>query len=163
MAGRDNPSSVALVVLRLAVGLLVLGYAWSAVADAQPDGYAIERPVRAALAGASGLAAWWAESVLLHNPDALAFLWRWGALVFGLAFLLGAFTRAVGCLAAIGLLHAWVYGPAEHARLFTLLAACALVCAFGRAGHRFGLDPTLEQHAPRWLTWRNKPRRSFLD
>jgi len=151
-----------IVLVRMAFGLLLFSYGWGAVRADRPDPAALEDMLRGGMDELAGLLASWGEFVLLENPDAIAFLWSWGSLGFGLLFLLGALVRLTGCLAALALTHAWVFGPPEHASMMLFLAACALACASARAGNQLGLDPWLERHLPSWLSLRG-PKRSFLD
>jgi len=151
-----------IVLVRVALGLLLLSYGWGAVHAGRPDPAELEDMVRGGLDELVGLVASWGEFALLENPDAIAFLWSWGALSVGLLFLLGALVRLSGCLAALALTHAWVFGPAEYSSMMLFLAVCALACASSRAGNRLGLDPWLEQLLPSWLSLRG-PKRSFLD
>lgn len=151
-----------IVLVRLALGLFALVWGWSAVRDGRPDPLVLEDQVRGGLDELSGALASWGELLLLENPDAIAFLWSWGTLVFGALFVLGALVRLAGCLGALALTHAWVFGPEAHSAWMLFAAACAIACASERAGNQLGLDPWLEDMLPAWLSLRG-PRRSFLD
>lgn len=163
MAASESKGPCAgMVVVRVALGLTLFLHALGAIRSGMPDGFALGNQVRARLDDVPSVAAFWGESVLLENPDAVAFLWRWAVLILGAALLAGALTRPVGWLTTLLLLHGWLYGPELTGPACLFAAACAAGCALSRAGHRLGLDPLLEQMLPSWLTWRG-PRKSFLD
>lgn len=151
-----------LVLVRLTLGVVLLHRGWRWVQDESLGGGEVRRLVDAALAKSGAVAGWWGEDVLLMNPDAIAFLCRWLALLGGICFVVGALTRPLGVILAFFLINAWAYGAEDHRTLFLVLLASGLACAVSRAGHAFGLDAALEIHAPRWLTWSTK-KRSFLD
>jgi len=106
---------------------------------------------------------WWGRDVLLSNPDAIAFLWKWAAMLSGVCLILGALIRPTSVIAAFFLLNGWMFGPDEQRLLFLVLAVSCLACAIGRAGRRFGLDRIFDQHFPGWATWSREGKKSFLD
>lgn len=153
MAKKPPPPSLGLVLVRLVTGLVLLRHGWRWVTAGGVDGRTVRRHATEAIADLGGVLAWWGETLLLGNPDAIAFLWRWAALLCGLCLLLGALTRPAGWIATLFLLHAYAYGPASEALTFLLLLVCSLACALSRAGRRLGLDPMFDAHFPPWLTW----------
>jgi uncharacterized membrane protein YphA (DoxX/SURF4 family) len=161
MARRRSEPSGGLVLVRIVSGLVLLVHGWGWLARPGLDGMAIQRTVVSSIASQNGLVAWWGESVLLSNPAAIAFLWRWAALVLGLCLALGALTRPAGTLAAVFLLHGLVYGPASEETLCLVLATCVLGAALSGAGRSLGLDAALDRELPKWLTWA-PAERSFL-
>jgi uncharacterized membrane protein YphA (DoxX/SURF4 family) len=145
--------TVGLVLIRVVTGFVLAVQGWSWVRKGGFDGPVVRRAVDAALDDVGGIAAFWAEHALLYNPDAFAFLGRWLALIAGVCIVLGALTRPAATLAAIGLFHTWVYGPAEQGLFsFVLLVSCA-ACAISQAGQRLGMDAGLDGKLPSWLTW----------
>lgn len=161
MARRPLPPSLGLVLVRLVTGAVLAAHGWRSVRALEPSGRVLERTVEDALAGRGALLAWWGETLLLGNPDAIAFLWRWTALFTGILLVLGALTRPAGWIAALFLAHAWVYGPPEDRVTFLLLLVSAVASALSRAGRRFGLDRLLDEQLPTWLTWTAR-RDTFL-
>jgi uncharacterized membrane protein YphA (DoxX/SURF4 family) len=150
---RSSKPPLGLVLVRLCIGAIFAHHGWTLLRSGGVDAQVVRKGVREAALSLNGLFAWWGETVLLYNPDAIAFLWRWGALVCGLCLLLGALTRPVGWIATFFLLNAYAFAPAGRELLFLLLLVCALACALSRAGRRMGLDPMFDQHLPSWLTW----------
>jgi len=145
--------------VRLATGAILVQNGWRWVTAGGVDGRLVGRCVERALPSLPGPLAAWGRTVLLENPAAIAFLWRWAALACGLALVFGALTRPAGWIATLFLLHGYVYGPPDLALTFLLLLVCALACALSRAGRRLGLDPMFDQHFPTWLTWVKGARR----
>ena len=161
MARQTNQVPLALVGVRVTAGLILLSHGWRWLHGSGPDGDAVRTSAKAAMADLSGLFAWWGESVILYNPDAMGFFWRWAAFLFGLSLLLGALTRPAGTLAALVLCHGILYGPEEQDLTFTLLLVSCLASAWGGAGLRLGLDAAFDEHFPSWLTW-SRRKTSFL-
>lgn len=157
----DHRPSAGLVLVRIGLGGLLVWRASAAIRAVSPDGFDVERQVRAALVDLAAPVAWWGEWLLLWNPDATALLLRWCALYSGVGLLLGALARPAGWLAAVLFLHLWLYGPAASATGALLGALCAVACAGSNAGRRMGCDAWLDQRLPR-LFGRGR-KRSFLD
>jgi len=161
MAREATSIPLALVGVRVSAGLILLTHGWSWLHGEGPGGDAIRRATVAALPDLARPLAWWGEAVVLYNPDAMGFFWRWSAFLFGLALVLGALTRPAGTLAALVLCHGLLYGPPQHDLTFTLLLVSCLASATGGAGLRLGLDAAFDQHFPSWLTWARR-KTSFL-
>lgn len=149
-------------MLRMATGLVLLTRGWAWLKDGGLDGRLVDGVVRGALPRLGDALSWWGRHVVLANPDASAFLWRWAAFLCGIAFLFGALTRPAGLLASVFLAHAIVFGAADDRLLFLLLAVVALCLASAGAGRRMGLDSVFDQHFPSWVTWRRRERSGFL-
>ena len=97
MAGsQTSRPTLGLVLIRVAIGVVLLMHGWSAVHGGGVDGDAVRDVVHGTLSGAPEPIAWWGQNVLLSNPEGVAFLWRWAALVCGLGLALGALTRPAG-------------------------------------------------------------------
>ena len=162
MARRDRPlPGLGLVLIRLVTGATLMSRGWSWIAEGLPGGRSVERFVREARGRIPDLLAWWGDHVLLVNPDAIAFLVRWVALLSGLCLVLGALTRPAGWIAVFFLTHAYVYGPESQELVFLLLLVSCLACALSRAGRRAGLDRMFDEHFPAWVTW-SRSSGSFL-
>ena len=163
MARRRDPLlPLGLVLLRMVTGLVLLSRGWGWLKSGGFDGRLVAEAVRDSFPRIADWLAWWGRHVVLANPDASAFLWRWGAFLVGIAFLFGALTRPAGLIAVLFLAHAIVYGPVESKLLFLLLAVVAFSLASAGAGRRMGLDSVFDQHFPSWVTWRRSPRSGFL-
>ena len=163
MAKNASPFPTAgLVLVRLVCGLVFVSHGWRWISEDTLGGAQVRSAVDAALVhGRSGFD-WWGREVLLSNPDAVAFLWTWMALLAGVCLFLGALTRPMGTIAAFFLLNGWMFGPETHRLLFLVLAMSCLACAIGRAGRRFGMDRMFDQYFPGWLTWNRGVKRTFL-
>lgn len=149
---QDLPTS-GLVLIRIVVGVVLFSNGWRWLSESTLDGTVVETIVTASAGELSAPLAWWGDTFLLYNPDAMAFLWRWGALWIGVLFILGALTRPAGALAALFLAHALCFGPREYELSFLLLLVSSLAISSARAGRRFGLDSVFDQHFPSWMTW----------
>jgi len=162
MAKRSRNSMAAgLVLVRVVTGAVFLVHGWGWVQDGGFDGAVVRDGVQATLSSADGLAGWWGRTVLLTNPDACAFFWRWAALLIGLAFVFGALVRPAGAFAVLLLAHAIAFGPSRHELVFLLLAAPSFACSISGAGRRFGMDAMLDEHLPGWVTWTKRPGSPF--
>ncbi|MHC4264122.1 MAG: DoxX family membrane protein [Planctomycetota bacterium] len=157
----EQTAAAGLAVLRIATGAVLLHSAWSGLAPASPTGEELRATVEAALPSLSGLLAWWGETVLLENPEALAPLWRWSLLLVGLALLTGALTRPMAILGAALTAHAWAYGSDALAVHHILLTVACVVFAVTRAGRILGLDSALDSMLPAWLTLIPENRRRY--
>jgi len=149
---QDMPT-FGLALIRIVTGLVLFSSGWRWLSESTLDGSVIETSVTPSLGELSAPLAWWGDTFLLYNPDAIAFLWRWGALWLGLLFIVGALTRPAGALAALFLSHALCYGPREYELSFLLLLVSSLAISSARAGRRLGLDAVFEQQLPSWMTW----------
>ena len=154
-------SNWSLVLVRLTVALLLLTQGWAAIQAGTPDGGALQGSISERLGDRSGLLEWWGETVLLANPEGVAFLWRWGLFLLGLFLTLGALTRPAGLFAAFLMINAWAYGPAYLSETFLLAVACCLSASISGSGRHFGLDSIFDQHFPSWLTWVRTARSPF--
>jgi uncharacterized membrane protein YphA (DoxX/SURF4 family) len=160
MARREEPRpSWGLVVVRVAAGWVLMREGWRLVRATLPTGPEIDVLVRTAHDGLPGPLRWWANTVLLENPEALAFLWRWALLVAGLGLLIGFLTRPLGLLAGILMAHGALFGRPEQSLAHALLLIMVLGAALSQAGTRAGLDASLLDHLPSWLTLRSGERR----
>jgi uncharacterized membrane protein YphA (DoxX/SURF4 family) len=148
----ERGPALALAGLRLVTGALLARSAWVAIAAGAPTGEQLAGTIAAAASGSSGLLEWWARTVLLENPAALAALWSHGLLVVGLGLFLGALTRPMGLVGALFALHAWLYGSESFAVQHLLLLALCSAFAAARAGRTLGLDAALDGALPSWLT-----------
>lgn len=162
MASSSVPRPTAgLVLVRVGAGLLLFRAGWSALAGGAPDGAAIRDRVEAALPDLAAPTRWWADAILLENPDAIAFLWRWLALAAGAGLIAGVLVRPFGAIAAVLMANAWVYGSSDLRAFHFLLGLCCVACAWSRAGRTLGLDVVVDATAPTWLTWAARPRRGW--
>ena len=67
-------------MIRVVTGAILLIHGWDWITEGGFDGGVIRASVEATLVTSSSSITWWGERVLLQNPDAFAFFWRWGAL-----------------------------------------------------------------------------------
>ncbi len=141
-----------LAAVRIAVGLILLGGAREASRQADFLGQLIRDSVLLDLDQRTSLLRSWGGKVLLENPEALAFLWRTGLWVCGLALLFGALVRPASAIAAVLVLHGWWFGPSTEHALHMLLLVCLAACGMTGSGSTLGFDATLDRSAPRWLT-----------
>ena len=154
--------TLGMVLIRVVAGAILLIHGWNWLHDGGIDGRTVLRSVEASLDGLPAVVEWWGENVLLQNPDAFAFFWRWGALLCGLSLLLGGLTRPVGVVACVLLAHGIAYGPERYELLYLLLAVASFACAISGAGRRLGLDALFDLHFPAWVTWTRRSSSSFL-
>ena len=157
MSSRSSHVPFGLVLIRFVAGAIAMTHGWGWIRDAPLSGSSVRRAVSASVEDLPGIVAWWGETLLLSNPDGVAFLWTWAAFLVGAALTSGALTRPAGTLAALFAFHGALYGPEEHLALFQLYTVAAIACAAGAAGRRLGLDSELDSRLPTWLTW-NKDR-----
>lgn len=164
MARRNHAPSptLGLVLIRVFIGGVLLVHGWRWVKTGGLDGRVVLRSVRAALSDVPPWLHWWGEHAVLMNPDAIAFFWRWGALLGGVAFLLGALVRPVGLFVGLFLAHAIAFGAPQQSMLFLVLLVSCLGCALAGAGRRAGLDSVFDQHFPGWVTWSRRRSTAFL-
>jgi len=151
-----------MVLLRAVTGVILLAHGWTWLKEGGFDGRTVLTNVEGSLPHVSAALAWWGENVLLANPDAFAFFWRWAAFLIGVAFVFGALTRPAGILAVVFLAHAVAYGPPSLELLFLVLAMIAFACAASGAGRRVGLDALFDEHFPGWVTWARSQGSGFL-
>lgn len=151
-----------MVLIRVVLGAVLLVHGWRWITDGGFDGRTVLASVDAALGKLPALAAWWGEEVILRNPDAFAFLWRWAALLAGLCLLLGGLTRPAAGVACVFLAHGIVYGPEARELLYLVLGVAGFSCAISGAGRRLGLDAAFDQHFPSWLTWSRRSSSSLF-
>ncbi|MCZ6598232.1 MAG: DoxX family protein [Planctomycetota bacterium] len=162
MAGsQTSRPTLGLVLIRVAIGVVLLMHGWSAVHGGGVDGDAVRDVVHGTLSGAPEPIAWWGQNVLLSNPEGVAFLWRWAALVCGLGLALGALTRPAGLLAGFFALNAFLFVEGPERLTVGLVAVCCLACALSRAGRRLGLDTMFDQHFSPWITWTRRRETVF--
>lgn len=163
MARKDSPFPTAgLVLVRLVCGLVFVTHGWRWLSEGGLGAAEVRTAVDTALVHGRSIFDWWGREVLLSNPDAIAFLWRWMALLAGICLFLGVLTRPIGVLAAFFLVNGWMFGPDPQRLLFLVLTVSCLACSIGRAGRRFGMDRMFDQHFPGWVTWSRSPKRGFL-
>jgi len=159
--GNDSLPTLGLAFIRLVTGLVLLSHGWHWVSESPIDGEVVERSVKSSLGELGTALSAWGEFCLLENPDALALLWQWAALILGLLFTVGALVRPAGALAVLFLAHGLVYGPVDQELPFLLLMVSCLACAASGAGRRAGLDAVFDQHFPSWITWKKRPTSIF--
>ncbi len=147
--------------VRFGAGLVLLSAGWTALRTGLPDGDALTALLQGAEAKSFPFGAW-AESVLAENPPALALLWRVLLLASGLLLTLGALTRPAAAIAALLVVHAWAYGPAESHALHFLLLVILAVSAWTRAGRSMGLDSALDRMLPRSVTWTPRSKKDLF-
>ena len=163
MAKRTRPPvPLGMVLIRVVTGAILLAHGWDWLKSGELDGRLVLDAVTGQTAGATGWVAWWGENVLLSNPDAFAFFWRWGALLIGIAFALGALTRPAGLIGVVFLMHGFAYGPEHLTLVWILLTVACFGCAVSGAGRRIGLDAMFDQHFPSWVTWSRSQSSGFL-
>jgi len=157
----DTRPTVGLALIRFVTGMVLLSHGWRWVSEHKLEGSVVRESVNASLGELGSVLRTWGETFLLFNPDAMAFLWRWGALLLGLLITLGALTRPAGALACFFLAHGLVYGPPEYELPLVLLLVSCLASAASGAGRRLGLDAVFDQHFPSWLTWKKRSSSIF--
>ena len=157
----EQRPTAGLALVRVATGALLTRSGLLGLPGEDTGGAYVRDSVEASLPDLPGLARWWGESVLLENPDAIAFLWKWLVLAAGLGLLFGALTRPLGAIATLLMLNAWLFGSAESALLHLLLAACCFGCFISGAGRTLGLDVFLDSTLASWITWSPKRKRGW--
>ena len=159
MAGTSTVPGLGLALTRLTLGIMVARQGWAWVTGEGLGVRTFRRWIEDA--DASGLLGWWGDRVLLHNPDASAFLLSWTLLLAGIAMTLGAFTRPAATWVGLVALQAWAFEVVEP-RTAILVAVVSLACVMSRAGRKLGLDAALDGNLPTWMTW-VRGRSDFLD
>jgi uncharacterized membrane protein YphA (DoxX/SURF4 family) len=159
--GIDRAARRGLAAVRATCGAILLRAGWSGLAAGAPAGPDLRALLEARQESLPATLAWWSRTVLLENPDAVAWLWRWLLPLVGLALLVGALTRPLGLLAGLLLLHAYAYGSPQLATQHLLLGTCAVICATAGAGRTFGADALLVGTLPSWLTWTEPRKRGW--
>ena len=140
-----------LVIIRIAVGAILLHAGWTKVSGGVSDELVLG--TREAFAKAPGIIRAWGENVVLPHPSFFAHLIAWGEFLGGLALFLGALTRPAGIAVAFQFVNFYFVGPESQKFFVLLLAVCGIGCAISRAGRKCGLDVFLDAKLPRWITW----------
>ena len=156
-----NRPTFGLVMIRVALGAILVRHGWAAMQGGLVTGADVRDGVRATLADVPGIVAWWGETVLLANPDGIAFLWRWAALLCGAGLLFGALTRPAGTVAALFAFQAFLFAEGETRLVLGLIAIACAACAVSRAGRRLGFDTMFDQHFSPWFTWTRRRGAAF--
>ncbi len=139
-----------LVLVRIAVGAILLAAGWPKVSGGVSD--QLVTSTSDAFAHAPGIVRAWGENVVLPHPTIFSHLIAYGEFLGGLAMFLGALTPIAGVAIFFQFVNFYFAGP-DSAKLFVLLlAVCGLGCAISRAGRKCGLDVFLAQKLPRWMT-----------
>lgn len=140
-----------LVLVRVAVGALLLAHGAAAIADGA--GAEIVLAARPRIEEAPELYRSFGEGLVLEHPWFFSRVIVLGELVAGVALFLGALTRPAGYLAALVAFGAY-FAAAEPERAWVLLVGVAcLGCAVSRAGAKAGADVFLDERLPAWMTW----------
>jgi uncharacterized membrane protein YphA (DoxX/SURF4 family) len=139
-----------LVIVRIAVGAILLHAGWMKVSGGISDELVLS--TRDAFAKAPGIVRVWGEHVVLPNPWLFAHLIAWGEFLGGLALFLGALTRIAGIAVFVQFVNFYFAGPESQRFFVLLLAVCGLGCAISHAGRKCGLDVFLADKLPRWMT-----------
>lgn len=156
MARKEDPRpSWGLVLVRVAAGWVLVREGWRLVRSELPSGGELAAWVTRAQEELPGPLGWWARTVLLENPEALAFLWRWLLLLSGVGLLFGLLTRPMGLLAGLLMAHGAFFGRPEMVLAHGLLLAMALGAALSQAGTRAGFDGALIDKLPAWMSLRS--------
>ena len=161
MRDKAEQAAVGLSGLRIATGLLLTWAAWNGLSPASPTGPELAAAIESALPARGEAWSWWARTVLLDNPEAVAVLWRWSLLFVGLGLTLGALTRPAGLVGAVLMVHAWAFGNPDLAGHHLLVGVGCLVFAAARAGRILGLDGALDPLLPAWVTFTPEQRRRY--
>lgn len=140
-----------LVLVRIAVGWIVLRAGWAKVSGGVSE--ELVTGTRDAIAHAPGFVKAWGEGVVLAHPWIFAHMIAWGELLGGIAFFLGALTRPAGILLAFMFANFYFAGPETAQQFALLLGIATLGCAISRAGRSMGADVFLDEKLPRWMTW----------
>ena len=156
MANESTSSSPAgspswgLVIVRIAVGAILLSAGWPKISGGVSDELVLG--TKTAFEHAPPLVRAWGESVVLAHPTIFSHLIAYGEFLGGLAMFLGALTPIAGVAIFFQFVNFYFAGP-ESAKFFVLLlAVCGLGCAISRAGRKCGLDVFLAGKLPRWMT-----------
>ncbi len=150
-SGGGGSPSWGLVLVRIAVGAILLKTGWTKVSGGVSDELVLG--TKGAFEQAPGLVRTWGQNVVLAHPSIFAHLIAYGEFLGGLALFLGALTRPAGIAIAFMFANFYFAGP-ESAQLFVaLLCVCGLGCALSRAGRGCGADLYLDNALPRWITW----------
>src|SRR5580765_1481407 len=120
-----------LVLIRIAVGAILLMAGWQKVSGGVSDELVLG--TRDAFAHAPGILRAWGENVVLPHPSLFAHLIAWGEFLGGLAFFLGALTRPAGVAIAFQFANFYFVGPETAKHFVLLLAVCGVGCAISRA------------------------------
>lgn len=139
-----------LVIVRIAVGAILLRAGWPKISGGVSDDLVLGS--REAFANAPGIVRAWGENVVLPHPTLFSHLIAWGELLGGLALFLGALTPLAGVAVFFQFSNFYFAGPESQKFFVLLLAVCGLGCAISRAGRKCGLDVFLAQKLPRWMT-----------
>jgi len=146
-----NAPPLGIALVRIGVGALLLLEAQRLLAAGVGPSLIENSAHRIALA--PGALAWFGEEVALRFPAACA--WSLVAATFGVgaSYFVGAFTRPANAVLLLLALWTWSFDAYARREYALLLALCALGCGLADAGRRLGLDESLAQRAPVWLTW----------
>ena len=151
LSNPGSPPSWGLVLVRIAVGAILLMAGWKKVSGGVSDELVLS--TKDAFAQAPAFVSWWGEHVVLPHPTLFSHMIAWGEFLGGLALFLGALTRPAGFLVAFQFANFYFAGPEQMRFFVLLLSVCGLGCAISRAGRRFGADALLDERLPRWMTW----------
>jgi len=146
-----SPPSWGLVLVRIAVGFIVMRAGWGKIS--QGVGEELVTGTKEAFAAAPSYLRWWGEHVVLPHPKVFAQLIAWGELLGGAALFVGALTRPAGLALALMFANFYFVGPEGEQPLVLLLAAGSFAVFLSSAGERCGVDGILASKLPRWLTW----------
>jgi uncharacterized membrane protein YphA (DoxX/SURF4 family) len=149
--GGGASPSWGLVLIRIAVGAILLKTGWGKVSGGVSDELVLG--TRTAFESAPGFIRAWGENVVLPHPTLFSHLIAYGEFLGGLALFLGALTRPAGLAVAFMFANFYFVGPEQAQLLVALLSVCGLGCAISRAGRRCGADVFLDKVLPRWMTW----------
>jgi uncharacterized membrane protein YphA (DoxX/SURF4 family) len=139
-----------LVLVRIAVGAILLNAGWMKVSGGISD--QLVTSTSASFATAPGLVRAWGENVVLPHPTLFAHLIAYGEFLGGLALFLGALTPLAGVAVCFQFANFYFAGPDSQRFFVLLLCVCGLGCAISHAGRKCGLDVFLAQKLPRWMT-----------
>ena len=147
MVARESPTHAALVIVRVAIGALLLIEAhelWT-----RGVGAWIAEDTAYRVAEGPDWYATFAHALVLRFPSIFAWLVFGGLLAAGASYFVGAFVRPASVGLVILMANVIAAGPRSRREYAMLIAACALACFAGDAGKRFGLDGWRPQPAPR--------------
>ena len=153
MANAQVTPSGGLVLIRITLGALVTRAGWAWAANDELTASVVKATVKDHLGSLSAPLRVWGDTILLYNPDAVAFLVSWLTLFAGVALFLGALTRPAAVFVAFLALNLFIYDSESLRPLMLLVSVSTLGCAISRAGRRFGLDAALDGNLPTWMTW----------
>lgn len=152
-SNQDAAHNMGLLLLRVFIGLVLLTNGWAGVRNHEPKPSELSQIVKTAAVEAPSLVRWIGQDLVAEQAEVFAVFIRWGSLIAGVLFLLGALVRPVGWIAGGVFMLAFFLGRPSQEQLHLIAAATCVACALTSAGCFMGMDTMLDKLLPTWLTW----------